>query len=436
MDPEDKALSWVPAFVENDLSGALRQAGGARVSVLTRRAVETTLGDALAQPYTALYAEDGKPKFGKRLSATYVVDGTIVANEDRATVQVTLRSVETGIDLGGGKATVALEELAPARVKVKPPRPQASTSEPLTEMYLTGGAAEALILKGDSYYDIGMRDEARRWYEKALRHEGGSAADKLRACSRLGYLAAAGGDSDASARFYEDATALFFDICQQKYGPEYADHMKRLQSVWLDKNRGGAIAGDDPPCFGVGVVKFVNRKAESATRLEPGHVVCSQNEQIRVLLECTKDYYVYMWNMDSTGKVWPIHPDWDEAPPIGWKSEPVAAGQVYQAPPDTAYELDRNYGDEFLFYVVSRDRIPELDELMIYFGRHKSPTELKKMDLPTPVVFQATSRGIGVKGIVRKVQIQYEGQGQGAYDLDLFPLTSSEAAGAFMFRHQ
>jgi len=88
-------------------------------------------------------------------------------------------------------------------------------------------------------------------------------------------------------------------------------------------------------------------------------------DQYKVMLRLSQPWYVYLFQMDSTGKIDPLFPHKTYAPGL---FNPVTADRTYQVPYSPNWlALDTNVGFEKIYLFASKVRQPELERLYGYF---------------------------------------------------------------------
>lgn len=100
----------------------------------------------------------------------------------------------------------------------------------------------------------------------------------------------------------------------------------------------------------------VNHKKEGRVQvLEPGGALAS-NEEYRISFTPGQNGYVYLYQIDSTGKVQPIFPNPDLSP----LDNPVQAQRSYSVPPDGQWlKLDANRGEEQIVAIASKNKLAD-----------------------------------------------------------------------------
>lgn len=86
--------------------------------------------------------------------------------------------------------------------------------------------------------------------------------------------------------------------------------------------------------------------------------------------------YVYIVQLDVTGRFYPLYPSrlFGSAANIG---RPVGPGMIHNVPPQQQrqtmfFVLDRNRGDESVYFLATRKRRPEIEQCFAYFEQENS----------------------------------------------------------------
>lgn len=88
-------------------------------------------------------------------------------------------------------------------------------------------------------------------------------------------------------------------------------------------------------------------------------------DRYKVMLRLSQPWYVYLFQMDSTGKIDPLFPHKTYAPGL---FNPVVPNQTYEVPYSPNWlRLDTNVGFEKIYLFVSKKRQPKLERLYGYF---------------------------------------------------------------------
>jgi len=88
-------------------------------------------------------------------------------------------------------------------------------------------------------------------------------------------------------------------------------------------------------------------------------------DRYKIAFRTSQPWHVYLFQMDSTGKIDPLFPNEGIVPA---EKNPVRASSDYQAPPGRSWAtLDSNIGFEKIYLLVSKNSKPALEALYPYF---------------------------------------------------------------------
>lgn len=149
-----------------------------------------------------------------------------------------------------------------------------------------------------------------------------------------------------------------------------------------------APAGTPTPAMSVGIL--ARRPGQPFAPLRDGDSLSSEVDEYLLGANVVSGGYLYVFQVDSRGKVDPLFPT-QQGAPFSTGENPVANGQVYQVPAKEsakALTLDRNAGVEHVYFVLSAVRWPELERM------------LAQSASPGAVIASVTEpNGIGVRGV-------------------------------------
>jgi hypothetical protein len=134
----------------------------------------------------------------------------------------------------------------------------------------------------------------------------------------------------------------------------------------------------------------------------------TQNDNYKVTLQSNLPCYIYIAQLDSTGKLDPIFPSQHAA-----GSNPVQPYTPYSVPEGNQwFFLDQNSGIETIYFIASRDRRSDIEE-MFYTFQNTNPSLVQQQNVQMNTYY-AMKRGIGGarEGGSREVQFQDGSQGQ------------------------
>lgn len=230
------------------------------------------------------------------------------------------------------------------------------------------------------------------------------------------------------------------------YGAKYASKVRKLLEIWGDPTRRRERTNKGrPPVLELDVLKYVDEGDRIVLRpikiRRPGESSAAEPDRLRSSVDlfktawqCDKAICLYLWNLDSTGKVYPIFPR--KAVP----SVPqVRAQERYYAPADREmwFHLDDNVGVEFLFFMACEQPIAEMPDLFDYF-RFKLPSLRPPPDFVPPA--PPKDVGLGMRGFEMKEKkeerpIWDEGGKKFLYRPTPLVFTEREIAGVVWFEH-
>jgi len=89
-------------------------------------------------------------------------------------------------------------------------------------------------------------------------------------------------------------------------------------------------------------------------------MVMYSNDNYAVYFKPNQRCYIYVFQQDSTGKIYRLFPN----PAYGTEANPVSKDRGYWVPTkDTWFYLDENVGNERLYLIASRDKSEKLESL-------------------------------------------------------------------------
>ena len=247
-----------------------------------------------------------------------------------------------------------------------------------------------------------------------------------------------------------------------EYGPEYAAKFKELMSLWSSRAYAGKLEEGIVNKVEMSVVKLPEGDGKPVP-VRPGDKLRSGTDRYKVTFGTNFECWVYIWQVDSTGKVCPIFPYTDSDLPGGeLPTNPVARrGEVRIPSGRWWFRLDENVGIENVIFLVSDKARADVDELLQYFnerayGHHA--VKGRRCDVGVDALIQSENwiiragstlpwelrrnAGIFARGIDGMVEDM--GQNTGVMRPDgetvtfhpvVFTANETELAGYFPFRH-
>jgi len=158
--------------------------------------------------------------------------------------------------------------------------------------------------------------------------------------------------------------------------------------------------------------------------------VLTRQDNYKVAFRANTSCYVYIVQLDATGKMDPIFPG-----AYAGASNPVQAGTLYTVPANGQwFFLDQNTGIETIYFIVSQTRRPDLDRLVQQFAQ-TNPTlvQLSPLSLQQNVSF---TRGIAGVRPGDKQPVSFQNGSQGQYSSTQFTSSAEELVLTRWFHHR
>ena len=148
------------------------------------------------------------------------------------------------------------------------------------------------------------------------------------------------------------------------------------------------------------------------------------------MFRCNMHCYMYIIQLDSTGKMDPIFPS-----SYFSLGNPVEPHIVYSLPPENKwFYLDENTGVETIYFIASRSRRLDLEQLFSKFAdRNRSLVQQSPVSLDSAVVI---TRGIEGVRPGRKQTVNFQDGSQGQYASTLFSSIQADFVMTRWFYHQ
>jgi hypothetical protein len=162
----------------------------------------------------------------------------------------------------------------------------------------------------------------------------------------------------------------------------------------------------------------------------------TQDDNYKIMFQSSVPCYMYVVQLDSTGKMDPIFPS-------KWSSgaNPLEAYSVYEVPVDNNwFYLDRNMGIETIYFIASLERRSDIENLLYELeSANQSLVQRERVSMDSYVpIYRGVSRGVGgVRqggGISREVTSQNGSQLQ--YDATLIGSIQADFVMTRWFHHQ
>jgi hypothetical protein len=154
------------------------------------------------------------------------------------------------------------------------------------------------------------------------------------------------------------------------------------------------------------------------------------DDNYKVLFQCNMQCFMYVAQLDTTGKMDPIFP----SQYVPWNN-PLRSGVLYSAPPDRNwFYLDRNTGVETIYFIVSRTRRTDIEGIFRQLSEknktlfHKVPVSIQE-----PLIVM---RGIGGTRVGSQQSVQFNDGSQGNYASTLFNSIKADFSLTRWFHHR
>lgn len=162
----------------------------------------------------------------------------------------------------------------------------------------------------------------------------------------------------------------------------------------------------------------------------------TQNDNYKIMFQSSVPCYMYVVQLDATGKMDPIFPSkWSS-----WQN-PLEAYSVYEVPADNNwFYLDQNKGIETIYFIASLERRSDIENLFYQLESvNQSLVQQQSVSMDSYVpIYRGVSRGVGgVRqggGISREVTFQNGSQGQ--YNATLIGSIQADFVMTRWFNHQ
>jgi len=446
----------IAIYSEDLLANALFSVGGGKIKVVSCRYRDKVL-DELAWN-AKVVTEAGAIKYGKQIAAQYLVTGNIMVT-DRIELTAHLIKVESGEKLSGGETAYDLETDIIEKLRILKMGKNLTVELPV-DKFVGGDGADTLASIGDLYYRCGKTKKAENEYKKIMQNPKLSNERKARIAARLAYLAHTRRELAEAESLYKQAVELdpayeaakshltvltlqknTIGIAKRRYGNEYGARTEKLVSLWLGQQRQVERLSKEL-FFGLELVALNDDKGAYTTApLQQGGVLYSAKSKFKIVFRTSHPVCVYIWNMDTTGKIWPVWPRVPAGDSTSWRSGPVLQNKTYEVPPkDKWFILDRNTGKEFFFYLVSVKPLRELDRLMVYFARNRNPEVMENLKPRYEPAVVKNIRGLSLRTRGIAGEITVSGPDADApplkFTMNEYALTGTETAGVIWFDHK
>jgi hypothetical protein len=226
-------------------------------------------------------------------------------------------------------------------------------------------------------------------------------------------------------------TAEVVGQVQQGYGNSYAQSVNTFFDVLQTPGSSSSSGYGQPLEVQLDVVKEVSVGGKSqAQSVFDGDMLTTQKENYKVIFQSNIPCYMYIAQLDSTGKVDPLFPS-----KYASQRNPVQPYTAYSVPAEQWFYLDANTGVETLYFVASRERRPDLEDL---FSRLESTNpSLVQQQAVSLQIYAPVMRGVGgVRQGGGTQAVRFQDGSQGQYASTLFSSIQADFVATRWFYHQ
>jgi len=166
-----------------------------------------------------------------------------------------------------------------------------------------------------------------------------------------------------------------------------------------------------------------------ARRVADGDIL-TKNDNYKAMFRCNMQCYMYIIQLDSTGKMDPVFP----SSYFAW-GNPVEPHTVFSLPPENKwFYLDENNGVETIYFVASRSRRLDLEQLFSKFEEvNRSLVQESPVSLDSAVVITRGIEGVREGG---KQTVHFQDGSQGQFASTLFSSIQADFVVTRWFYHQ
>ena len=180
----------------------------------------------------------------------------------------------------------------------------------------------------------------------------------------------------------------------------------------------------------IDVVREVYEQGTYRARPVTDGETLTENDNYKVLFQCNMQCYMYIAQLDSTGKMDPIFPGQYVS-----GGNPTNPNTLLTIPPGTNwFFLDRNTGVETIYFIASRTRRTDIEQLFNKLAdANKTLVRRTPISVESPVVF---TRGIGGVRQGRTQPVNFQDGSQGQYSSTLFESIQADFVVTRWFYHR
>jgi hypothetical protein len=156
----------------------------------------------------------------------------------------------------------------------------------------------------------------------------------------------------------------------------------------------------------------------------------TRDDNYKVMFKSNIRCFMYVAQLDSTGKLDPIFP----SSRLSW-GNPLESQVIYSIPQDNEwFYLDENTGVETVYFIASRTRRPDLEELFRNIElKNQSLTQLAYVSIERPPVI---TRGIGGVRLGSDQAVKFRDGSHGQYSSTLFSSIQADFVMTRWFYHK
>jgi hypothetical protein len=237
---------------------------------------------------------------------------------------------------------------------------------------------------------------------------------------------------------YAGLVGSFFDIASKPGGEGEPSDVLAEQGYYPEDQPGQEASYPPQPApaplqdleVQIDVVKEAYVAGQYQARTLADGDTLTQNDNYKIMFQCNMRCYMYIVQLDSSGKMDPIFP----SSYFSW-GNPTQIHTLYSLPPQNNwFYLDENTGVETIYFIASRSRRLDLEQLFRKFEeKNKSLVQLASVSLDSSYMI---TRGIGGVREGRKQTVNLQDGSQGQYASTLFSSIQADLVVTRWFYHQ
>ncbi len=220
----------------------------------------------------------------------------------------------------------------------------------------------------------------------------------------------------------------------QKSAPAAQDPYYQQRSVPQERatraSDGGIAALPSNLEVSIDVLKEAKEYGKYTARPIKDGDTLTQQDNYKVQYQCNTECYVYIAQLDATGKLDPIVPSQF----VSYKN-PMTPNVLYSVPVDRNWLfLDDNKGIEQIYFMVSRTRRPDIEALFSQItNANKTIVQQAPFSMQSATVL---SRGIGGMRKGKEQTVSFQNGSTGQYSSTLFSSIKTDLVMTRWFYHQ